>query len=157
MIFTRQLEYETITKELSKDDTISLVSCNNCVRVAGTGGEEKMKELALRLREDGYNVKEGFLLTKACPQPYMGTVQLSPLVDTVILLACTAGWSTANRVFPNLKVVRSLKDIGLLITDTDKGVVKIAKAFDGFEDLVGKEFEIGTGAPTDTQQIEVEV
>ena len=157
MIFTHSLEYETITNELSKDDTIALISCNNCVRVAGTGGEDKMKELALRLREDGYNVKEGFLLTKACPQPYMGTVQLSPLVDTVIVLACTAGWSTANRVFPNRKVIRSLKDVGLLITDTDKGVVKIAKSFDGFEHLLGKEFEIGTGAPTDTQQIEVEV
>jgi len=157
VIFTKQREYEAITSELSKDDTIALVSCNNCVRVAGTGGEEKMKELALRLRENGYNVRDGFLLTKACPQPYMGTVQLSPLVDTVIVLACTAGWSTANRVFPNRKVIRSLKDVGLLITDTDKGVVKIARAFGGYEDLKGKEFEIGTGAPMDTQQIEVEV
>ena len=157
MIFTKPLDYETITNELSKDDTISIISCNNCVRVVGTGGEDKMKALAFRLKQDGYNVKDGFLLTKACPQPYMGTVQLSPLVDTLIVLACTAGWSTANRVFPKLKVVRTLKDVGLLITDTDKGVVKIAKAFNGFDDLVGKEFAIGTGKLMDTQQIEVEV
>ena len=157
MIFTKSMDYETITNELSKDDTIAVVSCNNCVRVCGTGGEKKMKELSLRLREDGYNVKEGFLVTKACPQPYLGTVKLSPLVNKVIVLACTAGWSTANRVFKNRQVVRSLTDVGLLITDTDKGVVKVAKAFDGFEDLVGKEFEIGTGTPTGTEQIKVEV
>ncbi|MFO7964039.1 MAG: hypothetical protein R6U50_08985 [Desulfobacterales bacterium] len=157
MIFTQPLDYETITSELSKDDTIAIVSCNNCVRVAGTGGEKKMKEMAFRLREDGYRVKEGFLVTKACPQPYMGMLGLSPLVNKVIVMACTAGWSTACRVCKTRKVVRSLEDIGLLITDTDKGVVKIAKAFDGFEDLVGKEFEIGTGAPMATEQIKVEV
>ncbi|OEU64269.1 MAG: hypothetical protein BA867_03080 [Desulfobacterales bacterium S5133MH16] len=157
MIFTKKLPYESITNELSKDDTISIISCNNCVRIAGTGGGKTMKEVALRLKGDGYNVKDGFLITKACPQPYMGIVRLNPLVDTLILLACNAGCSTAKRVFPGMKIVRTMEDVGLLITDTDKGVVKLAMAFDKFKDLVGKEFEIGTGKQMSSEQIKVEV
>lgn len=157
MIFTKSLPYESILQELNKDDVIAIISCNNCVRVAGTGGAEKMKELAFRLRNDGYNVKNGFLITKACPQPYMGTVRLSPLVDKVIVLACNAGWSTANRVFPDMKIVCTTEDVGLLITDTDKGVVKLAMTFDKFKDQIGKEFEIGTGKPMSSEQIPVEV
>ncbi|MCK5231533.1 MAG: hypothetical protein KAR13_14765, partial [Desulfobulbaceae bacterium] len=124
MIFTKFFPHESITNQLSKDDTIAIISCNNCVRIAGTGGGKKLKEVALWLRGDGYNVKEGFLITKACPQPYMGIVRLNPLVDTVIVLACNAGCSTAKRVFPGMKIVRAMEDVGLLITDTDKGVVK---------------------------------
>lgn len=157
MVFTKLLSYELITGELSKESTISIISCNNCVRVAGTGGEKKMKELAFKLKEDGYNVKDGFLITKACPQPYMGSVRLGPLVDTLIVLACNAGWSTANRVFPGKKIVRTLEDVGIIITDTDKGVVKVAKTFDKFKDQLGKEFEIGTGKPMSSEQINVEV
>jgi len=157
MVLTESLPYEAVTKELSQEDTISIISCNNCVRVAGTGGEEKMKELAFKLRKDGYQVKEGFLITKACPQPYMGAVQLNPMVDTVIVLACYAGLSNAKRRFPGLKVIRTTEDIGLLITDTDKGVVKLAKAFGKFQDRLGDEFEIGTGRPLSSTQITVEV
>ena len=157
MVLTESLPYEAITEQLSKDDRISIVSCNNCVRVAGTGGEQKMKELASRLREDGYRVEDGFLITKACPQPYMGAVQLGPRVDTVVVLACYAGWSNAKRRFPGLKVVRTTEDIGLLITDTEKGVVKLAKVFDKYKDRLGKEFEIGTGKPMPSEQIQVEV
>ena len=157
MVLTEALPYETVKGELSREDTISIVSCNNCVRVAGTGGEGKMKELAFRLREDGYNVKDGFLITKACPQPYMGAVKLSPMVDTVVVLACYAGWSNAKRSFPGRKVVRSTLDIGLLITDMDIGVVKLAKAFEKYRDRVGKEFEIGTGKPMESEQMRVEV
>ena len=157
MIFTKSLPYESVTGALSKEDTISIVSCNNCVRVSGTGGEVKMKELALRLREDGYNVRDGFLITKACPQPYMGAVKPSPLTDTLIVLACYAGLSNAKRMFPNHKVVGTTEDVGLLITDTDKGVVKLAKVFEKFSDLKGREFEIGTGKLMDTEQMQVEV
>lgn len=157
MVLTESLPYEAITEQLTGNDTISIISCNNCVRVAGTGGEEKMRELAFRLREDGYHVEDGFLITKACPQPYMGAVKPGPRVDTVIVLACYAGWSNAKRRFPGLKVVRTTEDIGLLITDTDKGVVKLAKVFDKYKDRLGKECEIGTAKPMSSEQIQVEV
>jgi hypothetical protein len=157
MVLTKLLPYNAITGELSKNDTISIISCNNCVRACGTGGEEKMKALAFKLRQDAYNVKDGFLITKACPQPYMGAVQLNPMVDTVIVLACYAGWSNAKRRFPGLKVIRTMEDVGILIADTEKGVVKLAKAFDKFKDQVGKEFEIGTGKLMSSEQIKVEV
>lgn len=62
-----------------------------------------------------------------------------------------------KRVFPGMKIVRTMEDVGLLITDTDKGVVKLAMAFDKFKDLVGKEFEIGTGKQMSSEQIKVEV
>jgi len=147
MIYTINRPYQEITGALKKDDLIALISCNNCVRVCGTGGEAKMEQLAQQLRGDGYRVREGFLLTKACPQPYMGTVRLDPAVDTLVVLACYAGYSNAKRRFPDHKVVQTTEDCGLLITDSDRGAVQVAVAFEGHEDAVGKQFEIGSCKP----------
>ena len=64
---TRAVKYEIIVEQLEKkSDVISIVSCNTCVRLAKTGGEEKMKNLAMKLMEDGYHVKDGFLITLPC-------------------------------------------------------------------------------------------
>jgi len=147
MIFTINRPYEEITEALQKENLIALISCNNCVRVCGTGGAARMQQLAQKLRGDGYQVREGFLLTKGCPQPYMGTVRLDPAVDTLVVLPCYAGYSNAKRRFPDRKVVQTTEDCGLLITDSDRGAVQVAVAFEGHEDAVGKQFEIGSGKP----------
>lgn len=156
MVHTKSRQYDAIRDEIDKKSVISIISCNNCVRVCGTGGRDKLRDLALRLRKDGYRVKDGFLITKACPQPYMGAVSLDPMVDTVVVLACYAGWSNAKRRFPGRKIVSTTEDVGLLITDSDKGVVKLVKTFGKYGDLLGTEFEIGTGKPLSTNHIEVQ-
>jgi hypothetical protein len=147
MIFTISRPYHEITEELGKHSVISLISCNNCVRACGTGGQLKMQELAQKLKGDGYNVRDGFLLTKACPQPYMGIVRLAKAVDTLVVLACYAGCSNAKRRFPDLKVVQTTEDVGLPITDSDSRTLELVMAFAGHEKLLGKRFEIGTGKP----------
>ena len=147
MIFTISRSYDEITKELGKDSVISLISCNNCVRACGTGGQAKMRELAEKLKGDSYNVRDGFLLTKACPQPYMGAVRLDRTVDTLVVLACYAGYSNARRRFPDLKVVQTTEDVGLSIPDSDRRTLELAMAFAGHENLLGEQFEMGTGKP----------
>ena len=115
---TRAVKYETIIDQLDKkNDVISLISCNTCVRLAKTGGQEKMRSLALKLREDGFNVKDGFLITLPCWDSCLENVQLHPSVNTVILLTCSCGEAAFETLFPNRKVIAALLDRGMLIED----------------------------------------
>lgn len=145
MIFTKSLKYEDIIKKLDKEnDIISLVGCETCVRVAGTGGSEVMKTLAMKLRKDGYNVKDGFLVPTAC-NPKLMFAKPAKDTNTIVSLACSAGSSNILRIFPECKMVETSEDAGLMITDTDKKVIKITMPYEKFEDETGFEFEELTG------------
>lgn len=155
MNLTKPIEYKNIKDQLNKKDSIALISCNNCVRVAGTSNVDKMKELALRLREDGYNVIEGNIVTLACVEPYLKTVRISYKVDTVIVLACCAGWSNIKRNFPNLKLVKSLYSMGPMVGDMEKGVIKLLMPYKAYADQKGNEFKMLKGTPMPTRQINI--
>lgn len=115
---TRSVKYEVIRDQLDKkNDIISLVSCNTCVRLAKTGGEEKMRILAMKLREDGYNVKDGFLITLPCWDSCLENVKLHPCVNTVVLLACSCAYSSMKTLFSNCKVIQAVIDRGMIVED----------------------------------------
>lgn len=160
MIFSNSLEYEELTSGLNKDeDVITIVGCNTCIRVSGGGGPDKMRELALKLRKDGYNVKDGFMLPYACMEPYILTMKFANDVNTVVALTCTAGASNIRRNFPNMKVVETVDNIGLIITDTNKGVVKVAMPYEKHKDKLGAEYPIGSDGKNrmPNMQIPIEV
>lgn len=145
MIFSNSLDYERLTSNLDKDkDVITIIGCNTCIRVSGAGGPEKMKELALKLREDGYKVKDGIMLPIACMEPYLATVKLANGVNTIVSLSCTAGVSNIRRNYPNIKVVETVDNIGLIVADTNKGVVKIAMPYEKHSHKIGEEYPIGS-------------
>ncbi|MDD2402495.1 MAG: hypothetical protein PHI90_09400, partial [Clostridia bacterium] len=149
MIFTKALKYEDIKKGLDKDnDIITIIGCETCVRVAGSGGEEKMKELALKLRSDGYNVKDGFMVPTACT-PKISFAKLSKDVNTIVSLACSAGSSNLERSYPEYKIIETTEDIGLMITNTDKNIIKVTMPYEGHEDEAGKEYDFYTGNKRD--------
>ncbi|WP_461204981.1 hypothetical protein [Clostridium sp. DL1XJH146] len=150
MIFTKALDYEDIKVNLNKEeDIITIIGCETCVRVAGSGGQEKMKELALQLRKDGYNVKDGFMVPSACT-PKVLFAKLSKDVNTIISLACGAGTANIGRSFEGYKIIESVEDIGLMVTDTKKEIIKITMPFKKDSCEVGKEYEVITGNKNDS-------
>jgi len=145
MIFTKSLDIEDIKKDLDKDnDVIAIIGCETCVRVSGSGGDEKMKELALKLRSDGYNVKEGFMIPTACT-PKIFLAKPGRSVNTILSLACSAGTSNLERELSQYKVVRTTEDIGLMIHDTVTEAIKITMPYDSHKDEKGNEYEAHTG------------
>lgn len=145
MIFAKAFPYENIVENLDKEtDVITIVGCLSCVRVSGCGGEEKMRELALRLRKDGFKVKDGFLILTACT-PHIHCVKLLPEVNTVISLACSAGASNVQRSFPECKTVEAIEDIGLMVVDSDKKILKVMMAYEDHADELGKEYAALSG------------
>ncbi|WP_320127627.1 hypothetical protein [uncultured Sphaerochaeta sp.] len=150
MIFTKKVCYEDIRKQLDKDtDTISLVGCETCARVAGTGGQARMKELALQLRKDGYKVKDGFLIPTVCT-PKLGFAKVGSDVNTILSLACNAGTSNIRRFFPNCKIVETTEDVGLMIEDAKEETLQITMSYDKFTMEIGNTFEAFTGVRKDS-------
>jgi hypothetical protein len=115
---TRAIKYEKIIEQLDKEkDIITLISCNTCVRLAKTGGEEKMTQLALKLKEDGYNVKDGFLITLPCWDSCLDNVKIHPTVNTLILPICSCGCANVETRFPECKIVPTVIDRGTIVED----------------------------------------
>ena len=150
MIFTKAVSYEDILKELDKDtDSISLVGCETCVRVAGSGGQARMKKLAMQLRNDGYNVKDGFLVPTACT-PKVGFAKVGSDITTILSVACSAGTSNIRRFFPGCKVVETTVDVGLMIEDAKKETLEITMPYDAYKQEFGQTFETFTGVRKDS-------
>lgn len=147
MILTKSLNYEDIIKKIDKEkDVIAIIGCNTCIRVSGAGGPEKLKELAMKLRSDGYNVKEGFMLPIACMEPYLFTAKLANGVNTIISLSCSAGFSNMKRNFSQIKVIETVKDMGLMVADANKGILKLISPYEKYRDKAGSEYVIGSDA-----------
>ncbi len=147
MILTKSLDYEEIIKNLDKEkDVIAIIGCNTCIRVSGAGGPEKLKELAVKLRSDGYKVKEGFMLPIACMEPYLFTAKLANGVNIIISLSCSAGFSNMKRNFLEIKVIETVKDMGLMVADANKGILKLVSPYEKYKDKAGSEYVIGSDA-----------
>ncbi len=144
MIFTKSLNYEDIKKQLSKDDVISVIGCSSCARVAGTGTSEQIAKLAKALKSDGYNIVDGYWINTVCT-PKVYQAKLNKEVNTVITMSCSAGFANVKHIYPDLKVVTSCDDVGLMEANTKQGTIKIAMAYDGYEDKKGSVFEMYTG------------
>ncbi len=112
---TKARKYDAIKEELNKEDKISIISCNTCVRLSQTGGEEKLKELAMKLRADGYKIQDGFLITAPCQDHYINNVTITPDIDTIVMLACSSGCANAQYHFEGKKIVPALEDRGMLL------------------------------------------
>lgn len=150
MIFAKALPYEDIKKNLDKDnDVITIIGCQSCVRASGCGGEEKMRELALKLREDKFNVKDGFMVPSVCT-PKVLYAKLGGKINTIIALTCSAGTSNIQRYFSNYKIVESTKDIGLMVSDSDKKILKVTMPYQYSENELGKEYGLCTGEKMDS-------
>jgi hypothetical protein len=150
-MYSRLIPYKEITKQLDREDTIAVVSCNSCARECGVGGVSKADELVERLVRDGYDVTEEVVLQDACSEPVYRKARIRLEADAIIVLACSAGINCVKRLYPKKKVVTVTKDVGLFVTDSELEVFKVALPFAGFEE--GSEYAMYTGAPLHRQKI----
>jgi hypothetical protein len=152
MIFTKALPYQEIKEHLDKNDLITIIGCESCVRTSGSGGEAKMKELALKLRKDGYHVIDGFMVPSACT-PKVLYAKLGKNINTIISLACSAGTANMQRCFANYKIVETTVDIGLMVSNSEQKVIKVTMPYQEHRNEQGKEYEIYTGKKMDSNKL----
>jgi len=126
MIITKKRPYLEIKKQLKKKDKIGIVSCNACARMCETGGEEEMKELAEKLKKDGFSVVDMDLIGIACDFDQLEKDKLKGNVQ--IVLACDSGVYNLKRIFPKHKIISANKTIGIGAYD-HKGNIKLVRRF----------------------------
>ena len=156
MIFTKPLSYNEIKKELTKEDVITMISCQACARASGSGGEENMRELALKLRSDGFNVKDGYTINAVCT-PKVLQAKLDKEVNTVITMSCSAGVSNVSRMLSVSKVVGTSTDIGLMTVNTNKKVLKVEMPYESSKDEKDKEYQMFSGKALKNNDNKMEV
>ena len=161
MIFSKVLPYKDIVKFLSKKESkIAIISCNGCARICGSGGLSKAEELGFRLIRDGYKVMDEVVVLYACSEPSLWElkrkIKMNPEVNTLISLACSAGWSCITRNFPNKKVINATEDVGLMVIDTEKGLFKLTSPYRKYASQAGNKYEIGTGRLLFERKIKLE-
>ncbi len=144
MIFIKSRSYEEITKQLNQNDVVTLIGCQSCARSSGVSETDKMRELALRLRADGYKVKDGYAISDICT-PKVLYAKLGKDVSAVIVLSCSAGVANVKRYFQGVKIVETSEDIGLALADTDKKVMKVTLPYESNINERGKEYRLLTG------------
>jgi len=126
MIITEIKPYGLIKSELNKKDKIGIVSCNSCPRICETGGEEKMKEIANRLKKDGFSIIDTDLIGRACDFDLLKKDELHG--TTTIVLACDAGVYNLHKLFPKRKIIVALNTVGLGAFD-HRGNLTLVKKF----------------------------
>jgi len=161
MIFSRVLPYEDVVKQLNKQDSIAIISCNGCARTCGSGGLRGANKLRFRLISDGYKVTDVIVVLYACSEPSLRElkrkVKLDSEVNVIISLACSAGWACITRAFPDKKVINATEDVGLMVIDTDEGTFELTTPYRKYEQQVGSEYKVGTGEPIIEERIMLEV
>ena len=125
MVITKAKPYGIIKSQLKKSDRIELVSCNACVKFCKTGGEEKMQEMAQRLRKDGFNVVDTDLIGMACvldlvkKQSFKGNV--------LIAFTCDAGIFNIEKLAKGKKIIAALDTVGIGTRDGEKNISLVKK------------------------------
>ena len=125
MIVTSSKPYGVVRGMLKKWKKIGIVSCNSCARACETGGKEKMEELALRLKQDGFNVVDMELLPMACNVD--AAKKPNYQADYLIAQACDSGVCTLQSLFPSKIVVPALDTIGLGARDVQGNIFVMRK------------------------------
>jgi len=111
MIITKSKSYREIKSKLKKSDKIGIISCNACARMCDTGGEKKMKELAQKLKKEGFEIVDSDLIGIACDFDQLKKDELKGQIN--IVLACDSGVYNIKKLFPKKKIIPALETIGI--------------------------------------------
>ena len=121
ILSVRLFEYEELKTKLNPKDKIIVLSCNNCAKkCVNMGGRIGLKQLSDKLEADGFNVIFRDLCGIACSVDMVGrraveeaTAKFYEDVDVIIPLACEDGEETVKHIFPDKKIMKVTKTIGL--------------------------------------------
>jgi hypothetical protein len=142
-VITRLLPTKDIAAQLEPSEPLAVISCNNCVKVAGAGGEGVWDEVCKDLEEQGFRIEQRVLITNPCSRGYFEDLRLSPAVKAVVLLACSGAQNGFATLWPDIKLVPATETLGLFMASKADGIVKLMMPFPGYEDLKGAEFKLG--------------
>lgn len=113
IISLREMTYGELKEKLNKDENIVIWSCDECVKHLGLGGIEKLNELEDLLTHDGFRVQKE-LISRSCFLNLVHHRQKSLAnASTIIVLACDLGYECVKTTFPNAKIVKPLKTVGV--------------------------------------------
>ena len=132
-----------IASETGTTDSVALISCNNCIRGCGAGGEMHMPRISKELKSLGVRVEEEILITNPCSRGYLENRDLSSAVDATVIFACPGTQAAFSTLHPDVRVVAGVESLGLMINSKAKGRIKLVMPFPGHEDLKGVEFKAG--------------
>jgi hypothetical protein len=114
MVITKARKYEEIKAQLKKNEKVLVMSCNSCVRFTGTGGEEKMLQLAQKLKNDGFQIIGTALIGAACIKEMF---REKAKADVIVMISCDAGiYNVENELKPK-KIVKALETLGIGVRD----------------------------------------
>ncbi len=145
---TRKRPMDDIVKELDLNERIAVISCNNCVKISGAGGEGVWEGFCDDLEKRGFRVEDRILITNPCSRGYLENLTLSPVVKTVVMLACEGAQNGFKTIFPDIRLIAANETLGLFVVSKADKVVKLAMTFPGYENLKDREFKL-----KDTQTI----
>ncbi len=112
MIITITKDIQNILSNLEKEDKIAIVSCDNCAKVCGTGGEEGAAEMKKVLEKFGYNVTDIFTYGPLCAKDLNENLR-EINGDTALILGCEAGEYTLKKFTNFKKVILCLDSLGI--------------------------------------------
>jgi hypothetical protein len=139
MIITlRKLSYDDLKSQLTKEDKIIVLACNNCVKFCDKfGGRESMNNLADKLQADGFNVIRRELMGMSC---VLDLVHLRALDDAtkktfeeanvIIPLTCEDGYDNIKYIFKDKKIIDVPKTIGLGVLSTQWHALRLTVPFE---------------------------
>ena len=142
-VITRLRPMDDILAELDPAEPLAVISCNNCVKVSGAGGEGVWEGFCDELTKRGFRIEDRVLFMNPCSRGYLEDLTLSPAVKTVVMMACNGAATGFVSLHPDIKLVSATETMGLFVVSNADGVIKLMMPFAGYEDLKGKEFKLG--------------
>jgi ferredoxin len=96
MIITKQRLFSEILESLVGEKIIFLVGCGECATVCKTGGEEEVKELSERLKQEGKTISGSVILEPGCNlleakrmfRKHLAAINQS---DSILAMSCGGG------------------------------------------------------------------
>ena len=140
---TRPRPMDDIVDDLDPREPIAVISCNNCVKVCGSGGEGVWEPFCEELRQRGFRIEDRVLITNPCSRKYLEDLTLSPGVKACVMISCDGAMKGFQTVFPHVRLVPAVDTLGMFIVSKADKVVKLVIPFPGYEDLEGREFKLG--------------
>ena len=134
---------DDIATDVGRDTAVAVVSCNNCIRACGAGGEVHLDRLCDELASRGLRVEERILVTNPCSRGYLENYNLGSSVTATVVLACPGTQAGIKSLHPELDVVAGVDSLGLMISSKATGRLKLVATFPGYEELLGAEFKMG--------------
>ena len=126
MIITETKPFGMIRAKLKKSDRISLVVCNTCAKMCGTGGKKGLDEIEEDLKKTGYNVVDSFLSILVCNKNIIKKT-IKPKGNIILVLACDAGVYCIKKLCRGKTVIAVLDTVGLGVTGKEGNLFLIRK------------------------------